>query len=294
VSNQSRFTDPAFIRTLEGKALGYYFGADQYKSSTKERFSKRITADPVFQAIQYLRIRAHIKQRTQEFLSDFPSEHREQILGADDPQQAKMLSDTLIGAVRQGNITRLQEIVKLCELHEAKMDEQLKERKRDPISWHYYVGIVACGFLKKGTVPTKKQVKEDALRERAIVELSKLNPPRKDKRVKTDTLETWAAGQGWQRGTYEVRAGKTRVLFGSEIKKAQVNPDLSNKEKVQKIQAVRQRLAEEGKPALVKDREKRIAAKVEELRRLQPKRWPRVFKELGLEELPSAPTHPGR
>ncbi len=50
-------------------------------------------------------------------------------------------------------------------------------------------------------------------------------------------------------------------------------------------------LAEEKKPALVKDREKRIAAKIEELRLLyKPKTWARtwarVFRDLGLSELP--------
>jgi hypothetical protein len=228
------FTSPAFIERLRAKAHSYYFGADTFNAASDKRFPKEITEDPLFKAIYYLRRRFRAEQRTQEA----PTEHRDELLGAEDPRAAGLLSESFVEAVRRGDIGRFTYIVKLCEIIEAKTFQQPKARQSDPLSWHYYAGIVACGLLGSGTIPTKKQVKEAALKERAIVEVPKWDP-------------------AW-------------------------NSNWSN----------RQKKLGKPKPASVKDlRAARIAAKIEELRRLQPKNWPRVFRDLGLGDLPSAPTH---
>jgi len=165
--------DPAFIRNLRAKAINYLVGADQHKSpSTKARFPKRITEDPLFQTISYLRRRFHAEQKV---VKEFP-ELLNEILGPEEPGSAKLLAETFVAAVRQGDIVRLKEIVKLCELHEAKIFRPPKERQSDPLSWHYYAGIVTWQFLKEGIVPTKGKVKEAALRERAIKEIPVWNP----------------------------------------------------------------------------------------------------------------------
>jgi hypothetical protein len=232
--------DPTFIRDLRAKAVSYLVGADQHTSqSTKARFPKRITEDPLFQTISYLRRRFHTEQKV---VHEFP-ELLNEILGPEDPEPAKLLAETFTNAVRQGTIGRLNDIVKLCEIHEAKIFRPPKERQSDPRPWYYYAGIVAWQFLKKGIIPTKKKVKEAALKERAITELPAWNPRWENK----ERLEWSNRKKQW--------GGK--------------------------------------KPPSVKDlRAAQIDAKIEELRRLQPKNWARIFRDLRLGDLPSSPTHP--
>lgn len=180
----ARLLDPAFVRDLRAKAISYLVGADKDKApSTKARFPKRVTEDPLFQAICYLRRRFEAEQKVAkefpELLNDIP--------GPEEPEPAKLLAETFTNAVRRGDIGRLNDIVKLCGLHETKIFRPPKERQSDPRRWHYYAGIVAWRFLKEAIVPTKKQVKEAALRERAIVELPVCNPGWKPKEVRIDT-----------------------------------------------------------------------------------------------------------
>jgi hypothetical protein len=202
--------------------------------------------------------------------------------------------------VRRWDIGRLNDIVELCRLHETKIYRPPKERQSDSRRWHYYAGIVAWQFLKEGTVPTKKQVQKAALRERAIVELPVCNPDWKSKEIRIDT-------PGDARRYYEAQQGEPDHDASPQTP---VKHDLSDKKRQRIFQLQRERiiqwqreqqagsrtqqigkLAEEKKPALVKDREKRIAAKIEELRRLhKPKTrariWARVFRDLGLGGLP--------
>jgi hypothetical protein len=299
----SGFTDPAFIRALEEKAVSYYVGADRENSPlTKARFPKRITEDPRFKSIRYLRRRHRAEQRAQELPSELLNEHREQILGSYDSEPARMLAETFIDAVRQGEIDRLEEIVKLCKLLETRLYQQPTERQSDPHRWHYYAAVVTCGFLKEGIVPTKGEVKKAALKERAIVELPKRDPSWKPKEVRIDTDSD-------TRRYYEAQQGDPYDDPNRSLE-TPVKHDLSDEERTRITQLLReriiqwqreqqaasrtqrpQRLAEEKKPVLVKDREKRIAAKIEELRRLyKPKIWARiwarVFSDLGLGGLP--------
>jgi hypothetical protein len=218
------FTSPAFIERLRAKAISYYVGADTFNATSDKRFPKEITEDPLFKAIYYLRLRFRAEQRAQEA----PTEHRHELLGAEDPRATKLLSESFVEAARRGDIGRLTYIVKLCEIIEAKTFQQPKERQSDPISWHYYAGIAACGLLSSGRTPTKKQVREAALKERAMVEVPK-----------------------WDRKWN----------------------DADRSEPVNKLKA------------------DRIAKKIEELRPQQPKNWARIFRDLDLGGLPSAPTH---
>jgi len=45
------------------------------------------------------------------------------------------------------------------------------ERKRDSVPWHCYVGVGAFKFLARGKIPTKKEVKQEAFKLRALAEL---------------------------------------------------------------------------------------------------------------------------
>lgn len=180
---------PAFIQELRKKAVEYFIGADQFKSSAKRRFPKNITEDPLFQAIAYLRNRGRAEERLrQDFASaedqdfqrfsirKFYAENKldqkglldilDELFGPPEPGHAKLLAVTCIAAVRGG---RLNDIAELCEIFEKRTYRRGRLSRELP--WEYYAAVAALGFLNKGTIPLKKEVKEAALRERAIMEL---------------------------------------------------------------------------------------------------------------------------
>jgi hypothetical protein len=229
-----RLLSEEFIQALYERALSYYVGADSLKNSLGGRFPKTVINDPAFRAISYCRAWAVTNQRA----IVLPVSWRP------DSKNEELLAVEFVRAVSAGNLNRLRDLIKFCGLIEDRFFKPPKRHsKRDPICWHYYAGIAACQFLLKGTVPTKKEVTEAALRERAIVEV----PP-------------WDAS--WE---------------------SKGHREWSNRKKQQGGK----------KPPSVKDlRAAQIAQKIKELRPLQPKSWPRVFRELGLGDLPSAPTHP--
>jgi hypothetical protein len=235
---KTTLTDPASIKALFEKTLSYRIKADLYKCSTGNRFPKKITADPVFKSIRYCQSWYLNNQMIQQLcISDLlqimggdsqieglQNTHEEILknlrawsLSSYDPQPATLLAKEFTDAAMQGDIDRLSDLVKLCELYKTKVTQPPREHQSDSISWYYYVGIGACQFLIKGIVPTKKQVKEAALQCRAIYELTK---------------------------------GTLRPI-----------------------------------------RESAVTSKIKELRALPCPNWTRIFRELGLSSLPSAPAH---
>jgi hypothetical protein len=180
-----RYLQPEFVQELRKKAIEYFIGADQFKSSANSRFPKNVAQDPLFKAIAYLRMRGWAEQKLkQDFASDEDLDFQrflaanmldpkglvdilEKLLGARDFSHAKLLADTCL-AVRTGDIGGLNKIVKFCEIFEKKTYG--RGRRSPKLPWEYYAAVAAFVFLNKGIIPLKKEVKEAALRERAIME----------------------------------------------------------------------------------------------------------------------------
>jgi len=303
-----RYLEPAFIRELRAKAVLYRIGADQYKSSAGEPFPKDLPQkDTCFQAIANIRRRGWAEQKLehdlapaedQEFerfsIRDFFDaneltakgliEIRDELLGPKDPADEKLLADECVVAVRRGEIGRLKDIVKFCKIFESKTygrpSQQTTKRKRDPVPWHYYAAVTALAFLKKGKIPSRSEVIESALRERAIDEppvMPQTGGTPKEMREDPEPTEDQDPGSyygGEQPGPVSTPDWQAR--------EAEADQQLTEQ---QTQKGPPERLSEEDKPALVKDHEQQIAAKIEELRSRQPKNWKRIFIDLGLEQL---------
>jgi len=317
-----RYLEPAFIRELREKAAGYFIGADKRKSSKKEWFPKKITEDPLFKAIVYLRRRHENKQKLAE---RFP-ELLDELLDPEDPEPARLLVDI----VRQGNIGKLKDAVTFCELFENKY-RQTREGQSDPLPWEYYTARAALGFLAKGVIPIKRAVKEAALKERAIAELPvmyragteellpKMQEAGEPKEMRMDPEPApdqdpesyYEADRGEldddpsieipaKRDLSEKERLRIKRLLRERIVKWESDPDQLRRERIIQRQEAkqveprtegRQRLTEDEKPALAKQRAKLIDGRIEELRREHTPStwrhiWKRAFKDLGLGCLP--------
>jgi hypothetical protein len=176
-----------FFRQLEQKAFEHFIAADRYCSKGGSRLSKQVTRDPLFRAIRYCRLR-DIGERnwaslprgffqgknytlSAESIQTICEEFAAKKLGPYDPEPEKLLAREFIQAVRQGDMPRLRELLKLCELHEEKGMRSYWDRQPSPRSWLYYTALAAQRFLRAGKLPTKKQVKEQALWERVVYEV---------------------------------------------------------------------------------------------------------------------------
>src|SRR5262249_14053753 len=152
----------------------------------------------------------------EEFLSDLNEKLRRKfqgILTKEDKSHARLLSQTYLRAVRFGDLEMLSRLRKLSELYEKRfVRSRYTGGKRAPLPWHYFAGIAALKFLTRGSIPTKRMVRQVAFLERA---------------------------------RYELPAGSS---------------------------------SEE------------LELKMREVRNQAPKRWARIWKDLGLSGLPSAPT----
>jgi hypothetical protein len=231
------FTSPAFIQALKTKIEEHYFQASTRKSGG-QRFPRETNSDRFFRAIAYCQKLNHDIQRLTarsvenyahalevQFTVDLKASlesTRERLLQnyqmLRKPELEALIAGEFLNAAIRGDIERLQGLVDLCRLHKERALDH-PENKRYPIPWHYFVGLAACMDLTKGTVPTKKDVKEAAIRHRASVDAVK-------------------------------KYGERTILLDPEIEKL--------KEQVSK----------------------------------SPPNWSRIFRDLGLSELPSAPTHP--
>ena len=179
--NAEKLKCPEFINQLKDKADQYLFDLDHFKSESGARLSKADVSTPLFKAIRYCRERGHREQMTKSFLSlakaddSMPPKHRFQYqilaaffsdppkdwLPAYDPKSEKLLSHEFIRAVKAGDVSRLRQIVKFCEIFE---NTAIQEPSHDGLNnwqrWHYYVALAAYESLSEGLVPTKKHLKQ--------------------------------------------------------------------------------------------------------------------------------------
>jgi len=242
-SKAPNYLSHEFIEELESKTYSYFFDASQFKSAEGSRRPKCILGDRVFRAIANIRHRGALESFIREvdarpkhdcssededtkrksiLIQGAYSTMRELLKNSTDPDDEQALAQFVVNAVRQGNIAELKDFVRKCKLYETKTIATPRERQKDAKSWRYYAGTAALRFLSKGVVPTKKEVREQAVMERAV-------------------HESLRAAIEIQSSTWE----------------------------------------------------KDFDQKLEFARRESPsqREWTRIFKDLGLSELPTAPTH---
>jgi hypothetical protein len=243
-------TSPEFLQTLYEKVVRYYY-MPTLSTSGNGRFSKDITSDRAFKAIEHCQtwhnqILYYDKQTPASMMSQMGglvanidkkdleqaawrmlTNLRQWARSNYDQKQEEFLAKEFLNAAKSGNTDRLRTLVKLCDLHYRRAFQKPSEINHYPIQWHYYVGANAYSLLSRGVEPNKKQVKEAAIQHRAVD-------------------ETHAARH---------QAAKEKALPWGTI-------DLS--------------------------------PKINELKSSWEKNvnWTRIFRDLGLRDLPSAPTHP--
>jgi len=287
-----RYLERAFIQELREKAAGYFIAARR-KSSKKEWFPKGITEDPLFHAIVYLRRQHEDEKKLAELLtSGQPAGYRlpellDKLLDPEDPEPARLLFDI----VRQGNIRKLKDAVTYCELFESKY--RTREDQSDPLPWEYYAARAALGFLVQGT-PLKKQVREAALRERAIAELPVMFVVGTEELLpKLQEAEEPKEMQIDPEPVPDPELDQTQDVLRQQLK--EINPAPSDyygaDQDEPEYNPASEAPAEEKKPTLAQQRAKLIASRIEELRREHTPStwrhiWKRVFRNLELGDLP--------
>jgi hypothetical protein len=210
----AKFTSAAFLNELQAKAFEYFVKVNAFKNQNKNRFKKAIVRSETFRAIQRLRYDHQIEELYKVQGRDTRAEETE-ILGAPRTDTAaEFLSGEFIKAVREGDPAWIKDVAILLE----KIFSNGKKVVPEELDWHYYTGLAAWELLFSGNVPDKKQVRERAIRKRALLSLDPKD--RGDKRKVCNRISTF---EGFQ-------------------------PD--------------------------------------------KRHWTRIFKDLDLKDLPSAPTHP--
>lgn len=235
---REKLTAPKFLKELQEKEDFYYFNLRLFKAGAGQRFSRDIIRDPVFRAIRYCRERTW-QTKLLEIIKSHPesdfidagitplwakgfkllSKHPPQRwIEPYDPGPERLLASEFLTAINQGDIPRLEALVKLCKAHEMAFSPP-RQRASDSKRWHYYAAYAARYFLEEGLLPNKKAVKDLAFITRA----------------------------------------------GAEFPFLKIPPDRAEQQWEQKMEQLHYR----PKP-----------------------NWTRIFHDLGLEGLPSAPTHP--
>jgi hypothetical protein len=194
---QKKLTSPEFLEELREKEDFYYLRLSLFTSETGGRFSEHIVRDPVFKAIRHCyertwqsrlldMVKSHpesdftesgidsaLAKAFQKLVEDPPDEWIEPC----DPEQERIVANEFLQAAKHGNIARLNELVKFCEIIETRTFNVSKQHKRDFRPWPYYIASVARQFLEQGVLPDKKTVKEMAFLRRAADELPLLKVP---------------------------------------------------------------------------------------------------------------------
>jgi hypothetical protein len=180
-----------FIQELIRRTQEHYFKAARYKKGG-QRFRKDVTADPVFGAIvrcqkQHEATIAYSKlertgllqhllpgaPRTPEFRQMEKNTFkylRERAVKQRDPRLEAFVASECLNAMKAGNNSRLNELVKYCEIARKAIRID-KYYIAQPVAWHFYFGLGALQYLLKGKVPFKREVKEAAIQLRAVHEI---------------------------------------------------------------------------------------------------------------------------
>jgi hypothetical protein len=180
-----------FIQELYRRTLEHYFKAARYKKGG-QRFRKDVTADPVFRAVVRCQKQHDATQhysklertglphqllpgapRTPEFRQMEKNTFkylRQRAVKQRDLRAEAFVASECVNAVKSGNISRLNELVKYTQIAEKaiRIDEHFIAQ---PVPWHFYFGMGALQYLLKGKVPLKREVKEAAIQLRVVHEI---------------------------------------------------------------------------------------------------------------------------
>lgn len=180
-----RYLSDEFRERLRRKAYQHLVNADFRHTSDGARFPKDLIETPLFLAVQYLRARAH-----QIF--------RGRPVPAYDPQAAGTIGRYVLTAISADQPGRLRDLATILELCGAPRSSGSKH-----IPWIYYAAQAALRYLDDGVLPTKYQVLEEAIRQRALEELLLAGPPgealtnRGRVAVKIEDLTKYRSPRNW-------------------------------------------------------------------------------------------------
>jgi hypothetical protein len=184
------FTSPEFIRALKEKTAIAAF-APRTRWSGGKQIPDEIIYDPIFSVIAYVQRHEHrmngaeersIKEmveaveatqepssleaafaRVRENLRDFYRKEYNDL-------PSLLLGQEWVMAAALNDHARQEWLSDLTSLHYDKAFGPLDDGKRHLYPWRYYIGSAACMFLQARIIPTKKDVKEAAIRHRAVLE----------------------------------------------------------------------------------------------------------------------------
>jgi hypothetical protein len=156
------------------------------------RFPKDIGHSPLYVAIDYLRRRVHAHGRGQADLPPY------------DPAHADVIWHHILKAVSLDDFAAIGDLAKLVEI-QARGGARSKPKY---IVWHYYAGTAALSYLDQGHLPSKQQVRNEAIRQRVLEEL--LGSPARPVqgslvsqtglvRAKFEDVETFKQPRNWRR-----------------------------------------------------------------------------------------------
>jgi hypothetical protein len=191
-SGVANYTSPEFLEELKIKTESYYFDAPQVSCRIDgKRRSKFIVEDPIFLAIKELRHRGKLEEfirladarpksdyrdadtetkLASTLLEDTILKIRIELAAPLNPEFRRTVGRFVTEAIKDGNFKALKDFFYKCTLFDTK-DNPPRERRSDPKRWHYYAGRAALHFLEQGIIPTKGEVKDQSLVERAQGEL---------------------------------------------------------------------------------------------------------------------------
>jgi hypothetical protein len=153
-----RYLSVEFREGLRRKAYRHLINADFHRSSDGARFPKDLPETALFEAIRYLRNRAQAIWRNQP-------------VGEYDPQAVGTIGHYVLEAVSTDQPGKLRDLATVLELCGA--ERQLGAKH---LPWLYYAATCALRYLDEGKLPTKHQVLEGAIRQRAHEELLLASP----------------------------------------------------------------------------------------------------------------------
>jgi hypothetical protein len=171
VARKTEFLSQEFIRALQDKCFSYVLATERLHDTRGKRIDpKELVNDPIFRAIHYYREFWLAQITFQENEGDSPGQQPSIEV---DPYQTQRLAAQLfqaIGTCDPSILLRIADLMKLNERVRAKYDFLLCA-KDVVLPWHYYAGRAALSFSTDGTVPTKNDVKEWAIKLRARASL---------------------------------------------------------------------------------------------------------------------------
>jgi hypothetical protein len=153
-----RYLSVEFREALRRQAYRHLVNADFQHSSDGTRFPKELPETPLFEAVQYLRKRAQAIARHQP-VPEY------------DPQSAGLIARYVLEAISADQPGKLRDLATVLELCGAERQLEAKH-----IPWLYYAATCALRYLDEGKLPTKHEVLEGAIRQRALEELLLASP----------------------------------------------------------------------------------------------------------------------